>query len=38
MKLLGDYLKSRRWMLFFYALTAALLFVSFALFHLPRAF
>ena len=35
MKLLVDYLKSRRWALFFYALTAALLFVSFALFHLP---
>ena len=35
MKLLGDYLKSRRGALLFFALTAVLLGVSFALFHLP---
>ena len=35
MKLLGDYLKSRRGALLFFALTAMLLGVSFALFHLP---
>ena len=35
MKLLGDYIKSRRGVLLFFALTAALLGVSFALFHLP---
>ena len=35
MKLFGDYLKSRRGVLLFFALAAALLGVSFALFHLP---
>ena len=35
MKLLGDYIKSRRGVLLFFALAAALLVVSFALFHLP---
>ena len=35
MKLLGDYIKSRRGVLLFFALAAALLGVSFALFHLP---
>ena len=35
MKLLGDYIKSRRGVLLFFALTAVLLGVSFALFHLP---
>lgn len=35
MKLLGDYIKSRRGGLLFFALAAALLVVSFALFHLP---
>ncbi|MBD9282815.1 MAG: sensor histidine kinase, partial [Clostridiales bacterium] len=35
MKLLGDYIKSRRGVLLFFALAAVLLGVSFALFHLP---
>lgn len=35
MKLFGDYLKSRRGVLLFFALAAVLLGVSFALFHLP---
>lgn len=35
MKLFGDYLKSRRGVLLFFVLAAALLGVSFALFHLP---
>lgn len=33
MKLLGDYIKSRRGVLLFFALAAVLLGVSFALFH-----
>lgn len=35
MKLLGDYIKSRRGVLLFFVLAAVLLGVSFALFHLP---
>ena len=35
MKLLGDYIKSRRGVLLFFALAAVLLGVSFALLHLP---